>query len=60
MHAFMYIDPEKLQRITTSHLPKYFWKDTKRSTPGPSPNHWLGFSNICSEYYELDMKLDGI
>ena len=26
------------------------------STSGPVPKNWLGFSYICSEYYELDLK----
>ena len=28
------------------------------STTGPVPKHWLGFSQIGSEYYELDLNFD--
>ena len=28
------------------------------STPGPVPKHWLGFSVIRSEDYELDQNFD--
>ena len=34
-------------------------KYNKMSTPGPVPKHWLIFSCIRSEEYQLDLKFDG-
>ena len=30
----------------------------KRSIPGKDTKYWLGFSHICSEYYELYLNFD--
>ena len=58
MHALMYVDidtrPEEDYFIATKKNENH----KKTSTPGPVPNHWLGFSCIRSEYYEFDMNIE--
>ena len=61
MYAFMYVNAEK-------NAEEEYFTDTitfvgnynKFSTPVSVPKHWLGFSCICSEDYELDMNFDEI
>ena len=57
---FMSVDPETIPeedyfRATKTFVEKY----KKTSTPRSVPKHWLEFSCIYSEYYELDMNFDG-
>ena len=59
MYDFMYVDPDKMPveyyfTATNTFVVKY----KKMPTPVPVPKHWLGFSCICSEDYELDMNFD--
>ena len=54
----MYIDTEKM--ADEDYFPdiKKFVKNYKKmSTPGAVPKHWLWFSYIRSEDYELDLNL---
>ena len=59
MYDFMYVDTETITMEdyfpdTKTCVEKY----RKISTTGTLPKHWLGFSYICSEDYELDLKFD--
>ena len=59
MYVFMYVDPDTIP--VDDHLPytkTVFVNYKKMSTPGPVPKHWLVFSYICSERYELDQNFD--
>ena len=59
MYAFMYVYHKTMP--VGDHFPstKIFLVNYKKiSTPGPVPKHWLGFSYILSEDYELDVKFD--
>ena len=60
MYDFKYIYTKK---ITEDDYFPYtilsFKTYQKMSTPVPVPNHWLGFSYICSKYYELDLNIYG-
>ena len=48
---------KQLQSRTTSYIPEKKLRKNNSSTHGPVPKHWLEFSYICSEYYELDLNL---
>ena len=59
MYAFMYANPETMPGedyfpATTTFVNNY----NKISSPRPVPKHWLGFSYIRSEDYELDENFD--
>ena len=60
MYAFMYVNTETIGDLT----PMWSEKKTivenykKVSTPVPVTKHWLGFSYMRSEYYELYLKFD--
>ena len=57
MYDFMYPDPETMP--VEDHFPatKTFVVNYKKtSNPGTAPKHWLVFSYIRSEDYELDMN----
>ena len=59
MYAFMYVDPEKMpveENFTSTK--KIVMRYKKISTTRPVPKHWLRFSYIRSEDYELDQNLD--
>ena len=59
LYAFMYVYPEIMTEENYFSATKKFVSNYKKmSTPGPVPKHWLGFSYICSEYYELDLNFD--
>ena len=56
----MYVDHQTI--TVEEHFPdtKTFVVNYKKfSTPGTVTKHWLVFSYIRSEYYELDQNLDG-
>ena len=59
MFDFIYVDtvtmPEEYYFPATGI---FFENYNKRATPGPIPKHWLGFSYIGSEDYELDLYFD--
>ena len=55
MYYFMYIGPDTIS--VEDHFPDtktFFVNYNKVSNPGSVPKHWLGFSYIRSEDYELD------
>ena len=57
MYDFMYVDPEIIPVEYHFSASKYFVENySKFSTPGPAPKHWLRFSYIFSEDYELDQN----
>ena len=58
MYAFMYVDPEKAS--VEDHFPAtiFFVNYKKMSTPGTVPKHWLRFSYIHLEDYELYQNVD--
>ena len=59
MYAFIYVDPETTP--VENHFPateNFFVNYNKISTPGTVPKHWLGFSYIRSDDYELDQNFD--
>ena len=57
MYALFYFYPETVTVEEYFSDTKIFFENSKKmSTPGPVSKHWLGFSFIRSEYYELDMK----
>ena len=59
MCAFMYIDLETMSEEDYFTATKICVANYKKiPTPVPVPKYWLGFSFICSEYYELDMIFD--
>ena len=59
MYALMYADPEKMPVDGNFPATKYFFANCKKlSTPGTIPKHWLGFSYIHSEDYDLDKNFD--
>ena len=58
MYDLMYVDPETIPEEDYLPYTKPLSENYKKtSTPGPFPNHWLGFSYNSSEYYELDMNV---
>ena len=55
----MYVDPNKIP--VEDHFPAtevLVDKYNQMSTPGPFPKHWLGFSYIRSEYFDLYQNFD--
>ena len=56
MYSFMYVDPQKMP--FEGHFPStiFFENYKKMSTPVPVIKHWLVFSYIRSEDYELDQN----
>ena len=59
MYDFMYVNPDSIP--VEDYFPEtktFFDKYKKMSTPGPVLKYWLVFDYICSEDYELDVKLD--
>ena len=59
MYDFMYVDPETMP--VEDHLPatKTFVAIYKKfSNAGTVPKHWIRFSYINSEDYELDQNFD--
>ena len=55
----MYVDTETMS--VEDHFPAkniFFVNYNKISTPGTVPKHWIGFSYIRSEEYELYQKFD--
>ena len=58
MYAFMRVETETMAEEVYLPDTKLFFENYKRrSTPGILPRHWLGFSYISSEEYELDLKV---
>ena len=60
MYDFMYVDPETIYQedyflATRTFVESY----KKRLTIGPDKKHWLGFSYMFSEEYELDLNFGG-
>ena len=59
MYAFMYVDTETIPVEDYFTATKEIVENYKKiSTPGPVPKHWLVFSYISSEGYDLDMNFD--
>ena len=59
MYSFVYVYPEKMPVEDHFYDTKPFVVNYKKmSTPVPVPKHWLVFSYIYSEDYELDQKFD--
>ena len=59
MYSFMSVDPETITVEEYFSDTKTYIKNQKKiSTPVSVPKHWLGFSYIRLEYYELDMIFD--
>ena len=59
MYNFMYVYPEMIP--VDDHFPdaKNFVDNYKKmSTPGSVPNHFIVYSHIRSEYYELYQNFD--
>ena len=57
IHVFVYVDPDKMvEEYYSPYIKNIVENCNKKSTPGPVPNRWLGFSYIGSKHYELDMK----
>ena len=59
MYDFMNIDPQTMAEedyfpATTPFVAKY----KKIPNPGLVPKHWLGFSYISSEDYDLHLNFD--
>ena len=54
----MYVDPDKMAEEDYFPATKNVVNYKETSTPEPVPKHWLGFSYICSEGYELDLNFD--
>ena len=55
----MYDDTETIPPEENFTATKMLVDNKKKiSTPGPIPKHWLVFSYISSEYYELDQNFD--
>ena len=57
MYYFMYVDLDTM--TVEAHFPTtktFFDHYNKMSTPVPVPKHWLGFSYILPEDYELDQN----
>ena len=59
MYAFMYVDPETMP-VEDHFIATKIFVDNYRniSTPGIARKHWLVFSYIRSEYYELNHNFD--
>ena len=61
MYAFMYVDTQTIPLEGRFFSTKIFVVDYKKnSTPGLFPKHWLVFSYIRLEDYELDQNFDDI
>ena len=59
MCAFMYVYPQTMSVEDHFIATKtFFVKYREISTPGPVPKHWLRFSCIRSEDYELYQNFD--
>ena len=58
MYSSMYVDPQIIP--VEYHLPATICSVNykKMATTEPVPKHWLVFSYIRSEYYELDHNFD--
>ena len=59
IYDFIYVDPETMP--AEDHFPatkKIVLRYKKISTPGTVPKHWLVFSYIFSEDYELYQNFD--
>ena len=55
----MYVNTETMAEEDYVIDTKTFFANYKRiSTTRPVPEQWLGFSYICSEYYELYLNFD--
>ena len=55
----MYDDPDTIPVEDYFPVTKTFVVNYKiMSTPVPVPKHWIGFSHIGSEDYELDQNCD--
>ena len=58
MYDFIYVDPHKMS-VEDHFIAITFFVDYKKmSNPVTVPKHWLGFSYIRSEDYELDENFD--
>ena len=59
MYAFMYDDPQTMKvEANLSPTETFVVRYKKLSTPGPAPKHWMRFSYILSEDYELYHNFD--
>ena len=59
IYAFIYVDPNTMPVEGYFPATKTFVENHNEMwTPGPFPKHWLVFSYIRSEDYELDLNLD--
>ena len=59
VYAFMHIDTKTIQVEGYFLDTKTFFDNYKKiSSPGPGPKHWIIFSYINSEDYELDVNFD--
>ena len=58
MNDFMYVDTKTMSVEDYFPYTFFVYNYNKMSTPGPVPKHWIIFSYIRSEYYELDPNFD--
>ena len=59
IYDFIYVDVQTIPLEDHFTAKKAFVLNYKKiSTPGSVPKHWLGFSYIRSEDYELDHNFD--